>query len=129
MGRGFPPQFDPYPVIRNICISNNVIKDSGSYGIVLGNVSSGQIADNKIELPFNQPGARESKGLDRAFDAQEHNLEKPADPRANPSGILIYGSKDVVLSGNTVTPAAENGGVPPLIVGSWCQNIEQNTDK
>jgi len=122
--RQFPPQFDPYPVIRDVTISGNVIKDSGSYGIVLGNASSVRVADNKIEFPFNKPGARESKGLDRAFDSKEHDLEIPSVLRAGPSGILIYGSKEVALSGNTVTPSMENGGVEALLIGPWCDNID-----
>lgn len=124
--RCFPPQLDPYPLIRDVSISRNVIRDSGSFGIVLGNVLSGKISDNIIEQPFNKPGVRESQGLAKVFDSQEHHLEKPTDQRARPAGILVYGSKDVVLSGNAVTPAAENGGVSPLIVGPWCENIETN---
>lgn len=124
--RSFPPQFDPYPLIRDVSISHNVIRDSGSYGIVLGNVLSGQISGNIIERPFSKPGSRESQGLAKAFDSREHPLEKPSDPRACPAGILVYGSKDVVLSGNAMTPPVEKGGVPPLVVGPWCGNIETN---
>jgi parallel beta-helix repeat protein len=129
MGRDFPPQLDPYPLIQDICISNNVIKDCGSYGIVLGNVSSGKIINNQIDLPFNKPGVKESAGLARAFDSQKHDLEKPADPRAYPSGILVYSSEDVVLSGNTVTPSVQDGGVLPLLIGPWCRNIQQKADQ
>lgn len=122
--RQFPPQFDPYPVIRDVSISNNVIKDSGSYGIVLGNVSSGQVSGNTIEYPFNKPGSRESKGLDRVFDSQEHALEKTVAVRANPSGILVYGSKNVSFTENTVMPPAGKGGVSSFLIGPWCENIE-----
>lgn len=128
MARAFPPQCDPYPVIRDVTISNNTIKDSGSYGITLGNVLSGTISGNTIDHPFNKPGTKESRGLAQAFDSQAHGLEKPADTRAHPAGILVYGSQDVVLSGNTVTPSAENGGVSPLVVGPWCRNV-QNAGK
>jgi len=121
--RQFPPQFDPYPVIGDVSITNNVIKDSGGYGIVLGNVSNGRIAGNTIENPFNKSGAIESTGLDKMFDSKEHNLEKPADPRATPAGILVYGSKDVDVSGNSISPAPGQGGLPALIVGPWCENI------
>jgi len=122
--RLFPPQLDPYPVICDVTIADNIVTDSGSYGIVLGNVLSGRVTNNRIEAPFNKPGGRESKGLDLAFDSQEHTLEKPASPRAIPAGILVYGSEDVVLSGNTVTPSVESGGVPPLILGPWCEHID-----
>lgn len=121
-----PPQLDPYPLIRDVSISRNVIRDSGSYGIVLGNVLSERIFDNIIEQPFNKTGVRESQGLAKAFDSREHPLEKPSDPRACSAGILVYGSKNVVLSGNAVTPPVEKGGVPPLIIGPWCENIETN---
>lgn len=122
--RGFPPQCDPYSLIRDITISRNVIRDSGSFGIVLGNVLGGRISDNSIENPFHKPGVRESLGLAKAFDAREHPLEKPADLRARPAGILVYGSEDIVLSGNTVTPSVTDGGVPPLIVGPWCEKVD-----
>lgn len=121
--RQFPPQFDPHPVIGDVTITDNVIKDSGGYGIVLGNVSAGRIANNTIEKPFSKSGALESTGLDKMFDSKEHNLEKPADTRATPAGILVYGSKDVDVSGNSVSPTAGQGGLPALIVGPWCENI------
>lgn len=122
--RQFPPQFDPFPVIGDVTITDNVIKDSGGYGIVLGNVSGGRIANNTIENPFSKSGAIESAGLDKMFDSKEHNLEKPDDPRATPAGILVYGSKDVAVSGNSVAPSAGQGGLPALIVGPWCENIK-----
>lgn len=121
--RQFPPQFDPYPVIGDVTITDNVIKDSGGYGIVLGNVSNGRIANNTIETPFSKSGAIESTGLDKMFDSKEHALEKPADPRATPAGILVYGSKDVDVSANSVSPAVGQGGLPTLIVGPWCEKI------
>jgi hypothetical protein len=124
--RGFPPQFDPYPVIRNITIADNTIKDSGSYGIVMGNVAKGSITNNKIEYPFNKPGSRESKGLARAFDSKDHPLEVPASPGVSPAGILVYGSRDIALSGNKVTPTPESGGVKSILVGPWCEGVENS---
>lgn len=121
--RQFPPQFDPYPAIGDVTITDNIIEDSGGYGIVLGNVSKGRIANNTIKKPFGKSGAIESTGLDKMFDSTEHNLKKPADPRATPAGILVYGSKDVNVSGNSVSPASSQGGLPALIVGPWCDNL------
>jgi hypothetical protein len=123
--RLFPPQLDPYPVIRDILIEDNTITDSGSYGIVLGNVESGRVTGNRIDFPFNKPGARESEGLARAFDSEEHNLKVPDDVRARPAGILVYGSRDVTLSANQVTPSVAESGVEPVLIGPWSENIEK----
>lgn len=122
--RLFPPQLDPYPVIRDILIEDNTITDSGSYGIALGNVSSGRVTGNRIDRPFNKPGARESEGLARAFDSAEHREGVPDDVRARPAGILVYGSRDVTLSANQVTPSVAEGGVEPVLIGPWCERVE-----
>jgi hypothetical protein len=130
MGRSsFPPQLDPYPLIRDVCVADNMIKESGGFGIVLGNVDSGQVSGNRIEQPFSAPGAGESAGLAAAFGSQTHDGEKPSDPRAVPCGILIYGSQNISLSENVVAPPAEKGGVPPWIIGPWCRNIEQKAKR
>ena len=121
--RLFPPQLDPYPVIRDILIEDNTITDSGSYGIVLGNVASGRVTGNRIDRPFNKPGARESEGLARAFDSAEHREGVPDDVRARPAGLLVYGSRDVTLSANQVTPGVAEGGVEPVLIGPWCERV------
>jgi parallel beta-helix repeat protein len=121
--RLFPPQFDPYPLIREVSITGNTIRDSAAYGIVLGNADGGQVVGNTIERPFSMSGALDCRDLDRVFDSKDHALEKPADPKARPGGIFIFGSRNIAVKVNTVLPAADKGGLPPLVLGPWNENV------
>ena len=121
--RQFPPQQDPYPLMKDFVIAGNTIHESASYGLVLGNVKGAKVHGNSFGEVFARPGAAESRGLEKAFDAKEHSLEVAKDFAAPPATILVFGSEDVVLSGNIFTPKPPGFTAQPIAVGPWCQDV------
>lgn len=107
--------------MENFTIEGNVIKDSGAYAIVLGNVRGARVEGNTIDGVFRRPGAAASRGLSRAFDATEHDFGAASDPAAPPAAVILHGSEEVKFAGNEIAAEAETKGV---VVGPWCRDVE-----
>jgi len=121
--RQFPPQQDPYPLMEDFTIEGNSIRESGAFGLVLGNVKGAKVHGNIFGEVFLRPGAEQSRGLGKAFDAKEHTLGTASDIAAPPATILVFGSEDVVLSGNTFAPQPAESLVKPISLGPWSSDI------
>lgn len=121
--RQFPAQQDPYPLMEDFVIEGNTIRESGCYGLVLGNVKGAKILGNTFDKAFIRPGAAVSRALEKAFDSKEHTLGAASDFAAPPATILVFGSEDVVLSGNTFAPQPAESLVKPVSLGPWSSDI------
>ena len=118
--RQFPVQADPYPLMENFTIEGNTMRDSGTYALVLGNVRGAQVRDNLIDGVFRRPGLAGSRGLERVFDAKEHEAGAVSRTAAGAAAVLVFASEDVEFSGNKID-AGE--GIEPVAVGPWCRDI------
>jgi hypothetical protein len=78
------------------------MRDSGTYALVLGNVRGAQVRDNLIDGVFRRPGVAGSRGLERVFDAKEHEAGAVSRTSAGAAAVLVFASEDVEFSGNTV---------------------------
>lgn len=121
--RPFPAQQDPYPLLEDFVVEGNAIRESGSYGLILGNVQGAKIQGNVFGEVFARPGALESRALAKAFDATEHTLGAAGNAAAPPAAILVFGAQNVVVSGNTFAPQPPGSAVKPFALGPWCGDI------
>jgi len=120
--RQSPPQQDPYPLMENFTITDNVLRENGAYAIVLGNVAGARITGNTVGAFFARPGADESRGLARAFDSTEHEAGSAPSVAASPGGVLVFGSREVEISGNRFEPRS-GPAMAKVVVGPWCHAI------
>lgn len=121
--RQFPPQQDPYALMEDFVIEGNALRDSGAYGLVLGNVNRAKVVRNSFGEVFARPGALGSRALKRAFDATGHEMGDAKDVAAPPAAILIFGSRDIEVPANTFAPQPPGSTVQPVAVGPWCADI------